>query len=214
MKKISLSDSISFSVIGRVFKSSQISFLSKKTKGNVVRNKKWKLFCCRWSLIAGRLPGRTDNEIKNYWNSHLRKRAKGEKGSREYSGKQLLNKEKKITSPPPSPPAGVVQTKPVRCNKVVIIPQALDKEHVTQKKDAESQRNLSCSPLQQQEDNSLDLLLDNFDIDNFLLLEAPNSELDQAQLNINGFHENALGAGYYYSLNNFSSTSEFSVFSI
>ncbi|XP_018500216.2 transcription factor MYB1-like [Pyrus x bretschneideri] len=30
----------------------------------------------RWSLIAGRLPGRTDNEIKNYWNTHLSRRFK------------------------------------------------------------------------------------------------------------------------------------------
>ncbi|OAY68536.1 Transcription factor MYB39 [Ananas comosus] len=28
----------------------------------------------KWSSIATRLPGRTDNEIKNYWNTHLRKK--------------------------------------------------------------------------------------------------------------------------------------------
>ncbi|KAK4776423.1 hypothetical protein SAY86_005111 [Trapa natans] len=28
----------------------------------------------KWSAIAGHLEGRTDNEIKNYWNTHLKKR--------------------------------------------------------------------------------------------------------------------------------------------
>ncbi|XXG80128.1 hypothetical protein AAC387_Pa09g1065 [Persea americana] len=32
----------------------------------------------RWSAIATRLPGRTDNEIKNYWHTHLKKRKKNQ----------------------------------------------------------------------------------------------------------------------------------------
>ncbi|KAF5953232.1 hypothetical protein HYC85_011176 [Camellia sinensis] len=52
----------------------------KKLRGNISPDeddliiKMHALLGNRWSLIAGRLPGRTDNEIKNYWNTHLSKR--------------------------------------------------------------------------------------------------------------------------------------------
>ncbi|KAJ0075508.1 hypothetical protein Patl1_33641 [Pistacia atlantica] len=35
----------------------------------------------KWALIAGRLPGRTDNEVKNYWNTILCKKLQVEGGA-------------------------------------------------------------------------------------------------------------------------------------
>ncbi|KAG6528480.1 transcription factor MYB83-like [Zingiber officinale] len=37
----------------------------------------------RWSQIAARLPGRTDNEIKNFWNSTIKKRLKNSGSEQE-----------------------------------------------------------------------------------------------------------------------------------
>ncbi|KAL9273404.1 Transcription factor MYB1-like protein [Drosera capensis] len=110
-------------------------------RGNITRDEDdlivrlHKLLGNRWSLIAGRLPGRTDNEIKNYWNTNLSKKIQLDHHRHHHhcfrSSSSSHSKSKKSRKPmplsssgndevPPLPESKAVRTKAVRCTRVFI----------------------------------------------------------------------------------------------
>ncbi|OEL13742.1 Myb-related protein Zm1 [Dichanthelium oligosanthes] len=72
-------------------------------------------FLSRWSKIAACLPGRTDNEIKNVWNTHLKKRVSPPGGEERGAGSKKKKKAAAAAAevpvvPSPSPSSSTTTT--------------------------------------------------------------------------------------------------------
>lgn len=132
----------------------------------------------RWSKIASQLPGRTDNEIKNVWNTHLKKRLKPKASksitvsSNSSSSSAKMDQESSEKQVPNEAIINGIVTEDPKDSP----PASFSSDHSSSSKPEEEDDQILESLLKEDEDPLLQIPMDdNMDFDIWDILENPDS---------------------------------------
>ncbi|CAM8986261.1 unnamed protein product [Rhodiola kirilowii] len=145
-----------------------------------------KLLGNRWSLIAGRLPGRTANDVKNYWNTHLRKKTMLH---------LQVNNHRPRTNFAADHQTEVIRPRPRTFSKSLV--QCIRQQHQGQQPIFSERKNTGVSKKREQLDNSSALVSSTENIEEQIQWwkSLLNDQTDQFEL-ASGFYNGVAEQGY------------------